>query len=88
MDEKWFYAVVTQSKYKVVTYIGLEGEYIFFQQKNNLGKEMYIVITGYEVRDNDITNYGRDFPVTTIRVGKISKEDKDTLKGVYRDDGT
>ena len=34
---------------------------------------MYIVITGYEVIDNGITNGGRDFPVAIIRVGKWLK---------------
>ena len=49
---------------------------------------MYIVITGYEVRYHAITNGGRDFPVAIIRVDKIVKADKDTLKCVYRDYGT
>ena len=49
---------------------------------------MYIVITGYEVIDNGITNGGRDFPVAIIRVDKIFIADKDTLKCVYMDYGT
>ena len=52
-----------------------------------VGKKLYIVITGYEVRDNYITSGGRDFPVAIIRVGKMVKAVKDTLKRVYRDDG-
>ena len=68
--------------------IGPEGEYHFFQHKNHVGKYMNIVITGYEVRENDITNGGRDFTVAFIRVGKMVKADKDTSKNVYREDGT
>ena len=49
---------------------------------------MYIFITAYKVRDNNITNGGRDFTVSLIRVGKMVKEDKDTFKHVYREDGT
>ena len=56
MYKNWFYAVVTRSKDKEVTSIGLEGEDNFIQHKNHVGKEMYIFITGYEVRDNEITN--------------------------------
>ena len=36
------------------------------------------------MRDNGITNGGRDFPVNPIQVGKIVKADKDKLKHVYR----
>ena len=39
------------------------------------------------MRDYDITNGGRAFPVAVIRVGKMVKAVKDTLKRVYRDDG-
>ena len=49
---------------------------------------MCIVITGYKLRDNEITNIGSDFPVSIIRVGKMVKSDKNKLKHVYRDDGT
>ena len=49
---------------------------------------MYIFITGYEVRDNYITNSGRYFPVYIIRVGKMVKEGKYTFKRMYRYDVT
>ena len=49
---------------------------------------MYIVINEYEVRENDITNGGTDFPVAIICVSKMVKVDKDTIKRVYRDNGT
>ena len=44
---------------------------------------MYIVITGYEVIDDDIKNGGRDFPVAVIYVDKMVKAYKDTFKRVY-----
>ena len=49
---------------------------------------MYIVINEYEVRENDITNGGTDFPVAIICVSKMVKANKDKLKCVYRDYGT
>ena len=49
---------------------------------------MYTFIIGYEVRDNDATNYGRDFPVAIIHVSKIVKTDKDAFERVYMDDET
>ena len=79
IDEKWFYVVLTQSQDNVVTYIGLEREDHFVQHQNHTGKEMYIVTTGYEVRDNDITNGGRDFPVAVIRVSKMVKADRSVI---------
>ena len=41
---------------------------------------MYIVITGYEVSDNVITNGGRYFPVAIIHIITFLKADKDTFK--------
>ena len=40
------------------------------------------------MRNNDVTNGGRGFPVAIIRVGKLFKAGKDKVKRVYRDDGT
>ena len=88
MDENWFYVVVTCSKYKVVIPIGLEGADHFFQYKNHVGKEMYIDITGYEVRNNDMANGERGFSVAIISAGVIVKADKDTFKRMYREDET
>ena len=43
MDEKWFYAVVTRSKYKVVTSIGLESENNFVQHRNHVVNKFTIL---------------------------------------------
>ena len=40
------------------------------------------------MRDYDITNGGRAFPVAIIRVGKMVRVDKYKFKCAYRDDGT
>ena len=49
---------------------------------------MYIVITGYEVKDNGTENGVRDFSVSIIHIGKTVKGDKYTFKRVYMEDGT
>ena len=46
MYEERFYALVTWSKDNIFTFVLLEGEDPFVQNKNHVGKEMYIVITG------------------------------------------
>ena len=46
MYEERFYALVTWSKDNVVTFVVLESEYPFVQNKNHVWKEMYIVISG------------------------------------------
>ena len=40
------------------------------------------------MRDNDITNSGRDFTISIILIGKMVKADTYTFKRLYRDDGT
>ena len=49
---------------------------------------MYIVVTGYEVLDNDIKKGGNEFPVALVRVWKFIHSDKDTYKWVYNEGGT
>ena len=49
---------------------------------------MYIFITRYEVRENNIANCGRSFPVAIIRVSKMVKADKGKFKRLYKEDGT
>ena len=49
---------------------------------------MCSVITKYEVRYNYITNGGKDFTVALICTIKMVKYDKNTLKFLYREDGT
>ena len=89
MDEKWFYAVRTRSNCKVLTSIGLEQADYRAHHKNHIGKEMYIVVTAYVLRDgNDITKGGTAIPVSLVRVGKMVKAKQDSYKRVYRDDGT
>ena len=88
MDEKWFYSVVTRAMEKVVTYIGLEPVVHYLHQKTHVGKEMYIMVTGYEVLDNDTTKNDKEFPFTLIQDGKFIQVKKDTYKWVYKEDGT
>ena len=67
MDEKWFYAVRTRSNCKVLTSIGLEQADYRAHHKNHIGKEMYIVVTAYVLRDgNDITKGGTAIPVSLV----------------------
>ena len=89
MDEKWFYAVRTRSNCKVLTSIGLEQADYRAHHKNHIGKEMYIVVTAYVLREgNDITKGGIAIPVSLVRVGRMVKATKDSYKRVYNDDGT
>ena len=66
MDEKWFYVVFNHTMDKVVTSIGLGPVKHYVQHKSHVGKEIYIVVTGYEVLDNDITKGGKAFPVALV----------------------
>ena len=89
MDEKWFYAIRTRTNCKVLTSIGLEQSDYRAHHKNHIGKEMYIVVTAYVLRDrNDITKGGTAIPVSLVRVGKMVTATKDSYKRVYRDDGS
>ena len=88
MDEKWFYAVRSRNNCKVLTSIGLEPSDYYCQHKNHIGKEMYIVVTGFVLRNNDITAGGTAVPVSCVRVGKMVTCTKDSYKRVYKDDGT
>ena len=49
---------------------------------------MYIVVTGYEVLDNDIKKGGNELPVALVRVGDFIQSNKDTYKRVYKKGGT
>ena len=51
---------------KLVASIGIENVNYFSQPKKHVEYEMYNIITGYEVRDNDIKNGGRDFYINLI----------------------
>lgn len=87
-DEKWFFVVVTRTKNKVVTSIGLEEVDHFVQHRSHVGKEMYVVMFGYLLTNNDITAGGKAIPIACIRVGHYEEAKKDTYKRVYHDDGT
>ena len=89
MDEKWFYAIRTRSNCKVLTSIGLEQSDYRAHHKNHIGKEMYIVVTAYVLRDrNDITKGGTAVPVSLVRVGRMVEATKNTYKREYKDDGS
>ena len=49
---------------------------------------MYIVVTGYEVLDNEIKKGGKKFLVALVRFGKFIQAKKDTYKRVYNEHGT
>ena len=49
---------------------------------------MYIMVTRYEVLDNDIKKGGNEFPVALVRVGNFIQSNKDTYKRVYNKGGT
>ena len=50
-------------------------------------KETYIMVTGYEVLDNDITKVGKVFPVFFVKVGNFIQAKKDTYNLVYKGGG-
>ena len=52
MDKKMFYSVVARAMDKVVMSIGLEPVEHYVQHKSHVWKDIYIVVTGYEVLDN------------------------------------
>ena len=56
--KKWFYEVATRSIEKVVTSIGLYPVENYVQNKRYVGKEIYIVVTGYELLEDDTTKGG------------------------------
>ena len=89
MDEKWFYAVRTRANCKILTSIGLKQADYRAHHKSHIGKEMYIVVTAYVLRDrNDITKGGTAVPVSLIRVGRMVKAKRNTYKRVYKEDGS
>ena len=89
MDEKWLYAVRTRSNCKVLTSIGLEPFDYYAHHKNHIGKDMYIVVTAYVLRDgNDIRRGGKAIPISLVRVGKMVKAKKDSYKRVYKENGS
>ena len=49
---------------------------------------MYIMVTRYEVLDNDKKKTSNEFPVALVRVGKFIQAKKDTYKRVYNEGGT
>ena len=89
MDEKWFYAVKTRSNCKILTSIGLAPAEYYAHHKNHIGKEMYIVVTAYVLKNgNDITKGGVAVPISLVCVGKMVTAKRNTYKRVYRDNGT
>ena len=89
MDEKWFYAVKSRTNCKVLTSIGLEPSDYRAHHKSHVGKEMYIVVTAYILRDqNDITRGGTAVPISCVRVGKMVRAKKNSYKRVYAPDGS
>ena len=88
MDEKWFYAIRTRTNNKVLGSIGLTQNFSYVQHKSHIGKEMYIVVTGYILHDgNDICKGGKVIPIALVRVGKMVKATQDSYKRVYKPDG-
>ena len=69
--ENCLYAVVNRSMENFVMSIGLEPLKHYVQHNINVVKYMYILVTGYEVLDNEITKVGKAFLVTLVQVGKF-----------------
>lgn len=49
---------------------------------------MYIVVTAFALRNNDITAGGTAVPISCVRVGKLVKAKKNSYKRVYKDNGS
>ena len=89
MDEEWFYAIQTKTNQKVVASEGVLLSDFDAQHKSHIGKEMYVVMTGYCLNnENDITKGWQAFPISLVRVGRMVKATKDSYKRVYIDNGT
>ena len=85
MDEKWFYAVRTRCNQKVVLSENVEGKDFNAQHKSHIGKEMYIVMTGFVPVDNDITKGGNAYTISLVRVGRKVKAKKRFIqKGLWK----
>ena len=85
MDEKWFYAIRTRNNNKVLASIGLSQNFSYVQHKSHIGKEMYVVVTGYVLLDgNDIRKGGKVVPIAIVCVGKMVKLSQDSYKRVLQ----
>ena len=73
---------------KVVTSIGLYPVENYVKNKIYVWKEIYIVVTWYEVLDNDTTKGVNSFLLVLVRVGKFIQATKDTYKQFYKEDVT
>ena len=73
---------------KVVTSIGLYPVENYVKNKIYVWKEIYIVVTWYEVLDNDIKKGVNSFLLVLVRVGKFIQANEDTYKRVYEEYGT
>ena len=88
MDEKWVFTIKTRAFCKVVPGWGVNGNDSHVQHKSHVGKEMYIVVTAFVLKSNDVTKGGRAIPVSCIRVGKMVKAARDSYRRQYKGDGT
>ena len=88
MNIKWFYAIGTRSNQKIVSSKGVLPCDFDAQHKSHIGKEMYIVMTGYQLNNNDIIKGGKAFPVSLVRIGRQVKATKDSYRQVYTDNVT
>ena len=88
LDEKWFYVIKTRCNQKVITSMGVNGKHAYAHHKSNVGKQMYIVMTGFSPTDNDFLKGGTAHMISAVLVGKALPAKKDSYKRVYMEDGT
>ena len=88
MDEKWFYALVSRTKNKQITSLGITPRHNTTHHKSHLHKVLVIAATGFIVKVNDIEAGGRAIRLCFDRAGLMVQAKKDSYKRVYRPDGT
>ena len=88
MDEKWFYAMVSRTKNKKITSLGVVPRHNTTHHKSHIHKVLVIAATGLIVNDNDIEAGGRGVRLSLSRAGKMVRARKDSYKRVYAEDGT
>ena len=85
MDEKWFFGCRMRSFQKILPSIGMSPKNTFVQHKSHIEKSMYVVVTGFVMKDNAFDHGGVAVPILCVCVGKMVKAKRDTYKRVYRD---
>ena len=87
MDEKLFFAICPRCNTKVLESIGLMPNDLYVHHKSYVEKTMFVVVTAYVLKGNDITGGGTAVPISCIRVGRVRPARKSTFKRVVDDDG-